>query len=85
MDFARVLVEVSAEDDLPNVLEIEYPPLGNRQGSFRPRTEEEIAAKTLRDVLKVGNTEPNVKGKFVADDDGFTMVGKKINLLPDEL
>ncbi|GKF11608.1 hypothetical protein Tco_0049534, partial [Tanacetum coccineum] len=30
MDFARVLVEVSAEDDLPNVLEIEYPPLGIR-------------------------------------------------------
>nr|GEZ27004.1 hypothetical protein [Tanacetum cinerariifolium] len=30
MDFARVLVEVSAEDDLPNVIEIEYPPLGNR-------------------------------------------------------
>nr|GEW66201.1 hypothetical protein [Tanacetum cinerariifolium] len=30
MDFARVLVEVSSEDDLPNVLEIEYPPLGNR-------------------------------------------------------
>nr|GEU35244.1 hypothetical protein [Tanacetum cinerariifolium] len=30
IDFARVLVEVSAEDDLPNVLEIEYPPLGNR-------------------------------------------------------
>nr|GEW78997.1 hypothetical protein [Tanacetum cinerariifolium] len=30
MDFARVLVEVSAEDDLPNVLEIEYPPLGNK-------------------------------------------------------
>nr|GFA81144.1 hypothetical protein [Tanacetum cinerariifolium] len=30
MDFARVLVEVFAEDDLPNVIEIEYPPLGNR-------------------------------------------------------
>nr|GEY39276.1 hypothetical protein CTI12_AA318980 [Tanacetum cinerariifolium] len=30
IDFARVLVEVSAEDDLPNVIEIEYPPLGNR-------------------------------------------------------
>ncbi|GJX75385.1 putative reverse transcriptase domain-containing protein [Tanacetum coccineum] len=28
IDFARVLVEVSAEEDLPNVLEIEYPPLG---------------------------------------------------------
>nr|GEZ34524.1 hypothetical protein [Tanacetum cinerariifolium] len=30
MDFARVLVEVSAEDDLPNGLEIEFPPLGNK-------------------------------------------------------
>nr|GFD03660.1 P-loop containing nucleoside triphosphate hydrolase [Tanacetum cinerariifolium] len=30
MDFARVLVEFSAENDLPNVIEIEYPPLGNR-------------------------------------------------------
>ncbi|GJS82596.1 hypothetical protein Tco_0749137 [Tanacetum coccineum] len=30
MDFARVLVEVSAEDDLPNIIEIEYLPLGNR-------------------------------------------------------
>nr|GEY86361.1 hypothetical protein [Tanacetum cinerariifolium] len=30
MDFARVLIEVSAEDDLPNILEIKYPPLGNR-------------------------------------------------------
>ncbi|PWA67234.1 hypothetical protein CTI12_AA318980 [Artemisia annua] len=30
LDFARVLVEVSASEDLPNVLEIEYPPMGNR-------------------------------------------------------
>ncbi|PWA92653.1 hypothetical protein CTI12_AA078740 [Artemisia annua] len=30
MDFARVLVEILAEEDLPNVLEIAYPPLGNR-------------------------------------------------------
>nr|GEY15189.1 hypothetical protein [Tanacetum cinerariifolium] len=28
IDFARVLVKVSAEDELPNILEIEYPPLG---------------------------------------------------------
>ncbi|GJW24413.1 RNA-directed DNA polymerase, eukaryota, reverse transcriptase zinc-binding domain protein, partial [Tanacetum coccineum] len=31
LDFARVLVEISANDDLPNVLEIAYPPLGNRE------------------------------------------------------
>ncbi|PWA80419.1 hypothetical protein CTI12_AA196540 [Artemisia annua] len=30
LDFARVLVEVNANEDLPNILEIEYPPLGNR-------------------------------------------------------
>ncbi|PWA58130.1 hypothetical protein CTI12_AA396760 [Artemisia annua] len=30
LDFARVLVGVSAEEELPNVLEISYPPLGNR-------------------------------------------------------
>nr|GEW69226.1 hypothetical protein [Tanacetum cinerariifolium] len=30
LDFARVLVEVSANEDLPSVLEIAYPPLENR-------------------------------------------------------
>ncbi|PWA51582.1 hypothetical protein CTI12_AA463000 [Artemisia annua] len=30
LDFARVLVEVNANEDLPSILEIEYPPLGNR-------------------------------------------------------
>nr|GFB19818.1 hypothetical protein [Tanacetum cinerariifolium] len=30
LDFARVLVEVLAEDDLPCSLEISYPPIGNR-------------------------------------------------------
>ncbi|GKG53764.1 hypothetical protein Tco_0555164, partial [Tanacetum coccineum] len=82
MDFARVLVEVFMEDELRNILEIEYPPLGNRPArvgklevkyqwkcplcthcktfghstlscKVRPRTYEEIAAKTLKDVLKV--------------------------------
>ncbi|GKG50544.1 hypothetical protein Tco_0521644, partial [Tanacetum coccineum] len=27
LDFAKVLVEVNAVDDLPNVLEIAYPPI----------------------------------------------------------
>nr|GFB95960.1 hypothetical protein [Tanacetum cinerariifolium] len=31
LDFARVLVEVSANEELPNVLEIAYPPIGNRE------------------------------------------------------
>nr|GEZ16883.1 hypothetical protein [Tanacetum cinerariifolium] len=65
MDFARVLVEVSADDDLPNVLEIE------------PRSDEEVAAKTLKDVLNVGKSNVMDKGKSVIDDDGFTVVGKK--------
>ena len=30
LDFARCLVEVDAVDELPNSLEISYPPLGNR-------------------------------------------------------
>nr|GEW77816.1 hypothetical protein [Tanacetum cinerariifolium] len=106
MDFTRVLVEVSAEDELPNILEIEYPPLGNRPARVgklevkyqwrpplcthcktfghtmlsckgRPRTEEEIAAKTLRYVLKVGNSDLNGKGKSVDVNDGFTLVGRK--------
>nr|GFB78933.1 hypothetical protein [Tanacetum cinerariifolium] len=92
------------EDELPNILEIEYPPLGNRPArvgklevkyqwrpplcthcktfghtmlshKVRPRTEEEIAAKTLRDVLKVGNSDLNGKGKTVDVNDGFTLVG----------
>nr|GEY84353.1 hypothetical protein [Tanacetum cinerariifolium] len=71
MDFARVLVEVSAEDELPNILEIEYPLL------VRPRTEEVVAAKTLRDVLKVGNSDLNGKGKSMDVNDGFTLVGRK--------
>nr|GFD11465.1 hypothetical protein CTI12_AA318980 [Tanacetum cinerariifolium] len=29
LDFVRVLVEVSADDDLLSVLEIAYPPIGN--------------------------------------------------------
>ncbi|GJZ39108.1 hypothetical protein Tco_0585671 [Tanacetum coccineum] len=30
LDFARVLVEVSAKEEFPHVLEIAYPPIGNR-------------------------------------------------------
>ncbi|GKF43656.1 hypothetical protein Tco_0130208 [Tanacetum coccineum] len=38
LDFARVLVEVSAMDDLPNMLEIAYPPMLEIAffGDFRP-------------------------------------------------
>ncbi|GJU63446.1 putative reverse transcriptase domain-containing protein [Tanacetum coccineum] len=100
MDFARVLVEVSAEEELPNVLEIAYPPLGNRPArvgrlevkyqwrpplcthcksfghttlscKIRPRTEEEIAAKAIKEAIKV-------KDQAAVDkEDGFTTVGRK--------
>ncbi|PWA73621.1 hypothetical protein CTI12_AA263590 [Artemisia annua] len=82
LDFARVLVEVVADDELPNTLEIAYPQLGNRPARVgkleaRSRTEEEIAAKELKAagkgevlVTKMSNTENN-------DNDGFATVGRK--------
>ncbi|GKA11702.1 RNA-directed DNA polymerase, eukaryota, reverse transcriptase zinc-binding domain protein [Tanacetum coccineum] len=106
MDFARVLVEVSADVDLPCSFEIAYPPIGNRPAKVgvldvkyqwkpplcthcktfghstltckvRPITEEEIAAKNLKDMLNVGKSDGDDRGKSVIDDDGFTVVGKK--------
>ena len=105
LDFARVLVEVSAEEDLPSVLEISYPPLGNRPARVgklevkyqwkpplcthcktfghstmvcksRPRTQEEIAAKTIKDAINVKENEVAKRKPVVVDDDGFTTVGK---------
>ncbi|GKA49953.1 RNA-directed DNA polymerase, eukaryota, reverse transcriptase zinc-binding domain protein [Tanacetum coccineum] len=104
LDFARVLVEVSANDDLPSSLEIAYPPLGNRPAKvgvldvkyqwkpplcthcktfghstvsckLRPRTEEEITKKILRDAHKIDRTDADVNGYNNVDDDGFTVVG----------
>ncbi|GJV33900.1 RNA-directed DNA polymerase, eukaryota, reverse transcriptase zinc-binding domain protein [Tanacetum coccineum] len=106
LDFARVLVEVSADVDLPCSLEIAYPPIGNRPAKVgvldvkyqwkpplcthcktfghstlackvRPRTEEEVAAKNLKDMLNVGKSDGDDRGKSVIDEDGFTVVGKK--------
>ncbi|GJX80090.1 RNA-directed DNA polymerase, eukaryota, reverse transcriptase zinc-binding domain protein [Tanacetum coccineum] len=106
LDFARVLVEVSADDDLPSSLEISYPPIGNRPAKVgvldvkyqwklplcthcktfghstlsckvRPRTEEEVAAKNLKDALKIGKPDVEISGKKNVDDDRFTVVGKK--------
>ncbi|GJY28292.1 hypothetical protein Tco_0404059 [Tanacetum coccineum] len=106
LDFARVLVEVSADDDLPSLLEIFYPPIGNRPAKVgvldvkyqwkpplcthcktfghstlscqvRPRTEEEFAANNLKDALKIGKPDVEIRGKKNVDDDGFTVVGKK--------
>ncbi|GKD84209.1 RNA-directed DNA polymerase, eukaryota, reverse transcriptase zinc-binding domain protein, partial [Tanacetum coccineum] len=104
MDFARVLVEVSAEEELPNVLEIAYPPLGSRPArvgrlevkyqwrpplctycksfghttlscKIRPRTKEEIAAKAIKEAIKV--KDPVVVDKCLDKEDGFTTVGRK--------
>ncbi|GKB51609.1 RNA-directed DNA polymerase, eukaryota, reverse transcriptase zinc-binding domain protein [Tanacetum coccineum] len=106
LDFARVLVEVSANDDLPSSLEISYPPIGNRPAKVgvldvkyqwkpplcthcktfghsmlsckvRPRIEEEVAAKNLKDALKIGKLDVEISGKKNVDDYGFTVVGKK--------
>ncbi|GKC09511.1 RNA-directed DNA polymerase, eukaryota, reverse transcriptase zinc-binding domain protein [Tanacetum coccineum] len=43
----------------------------------RPRTEEEIAAKSLRDALKIDRPDSDLSGKKDVDDEGFTVVGKK--------
>nr|GEZ03077.1 hypothetical protein [Tanacetum cinerariifolium] len=76
MDFARVLVEVFAEDDLPNVIEIEYPPLGNMSTHVvRPRTKEEIADKAIKEAIK--SNIPVAIVKNVGSDDGFVTVGRQ--------
>nr|GFA72694.1 hypothetical protein [Tanacetum cinerariifolium] len=106
LDFTRVLVEVSANDDLPSSLEISYPPICNRPAKVgvlyvkyqwkpplcthcktfghttlsckvRPRTKEEIAAKNLRDALKIRKPVVDDSGNNNVDDEGFTVIGKK--------
>ncbi|GKC64910.1 RNA-directed DNA polymerase, eukaryota, reverse transcriptase zinc-binding domain protein [Tanacetum coccineum] len=90
LDFARVLVEVNAKEELPHVLEIAYPFISNRPAKVRklevkyqwrppfcnnavwpsfasckvrPRTEDEVAASKLKEVLKVGGSVID-KGKL---------------------
>nr|GEU94101.1 60S ribosomal protein L27-like [Tanacetum cinerariifolium] len=78
LDFARVLVEVSANDVLPSSLEISYPPIGILLCLVRkPRTEEEIAAKNLRDAFKIRKHVVDDSGNNNVDDEGFTIIGKK--------
>nr|GFA97263.1 hypothetical protein CTI12_AA215700 [Tanacetum cinerariifolium] len=64
LDFARVLVEVSATDVLPETLEIKYPSIGDRPG---------------RDALKVNKSGTDMDSDVKADNDGF-VVGKKNKL-----
>ncbi|GKA85407.1 RNA-directed DNA polymerase, eukaryota, reverse transcriptase zinc-binding domain protein, partial [Tanacetum coccineum] len=106
LDFARDLVEVSADDELPLFLEIEYPVVGDRPArigklvvkyqlkppqclhcktfghstvacKIRPRTKEEIAAKVLKEALKVNKYVGEMDGGVKAGDDDFTTIGKK--------
>nr|GFA06610.1 hypothetical protein [Tanacetum cinerariifolium] len=78
LDFARVLVEVSANDVLPSSLEISYPPIGILLCLVRkPRTKEEIAAKNLRDAFKIRKHVVDDSGNNNVDDEGFTVIGKK--------
>ncbi|GJX75708.1 hypothetical protein Tco_0322519 [Tanacetum coccineum] len=64
LDFARVLVEVSATDDLPNVLEIEYPQIGERPARVGK------LEKSCGNVSAKGNDR-------VDGDDGFVAVGRR--------
>ncbi|GJT77733.1 RNA-directed DNA polymerase, eukaryota, reverse transcriptase zinc-binding domain protein [Tanacetum coccineum] len=114
LDFARVLVEVNAEEELPHVLEIAYPAIGNRPAgvgkldvkyqwqpplcthckSFghstvackvRPRTESEIAAKTLKDAVKESFNDPGSKSLDGESNDGFVTVGRRNKPVKDQM
>ncbi|GJV93158.1 hypothetical protein Tco_1540971 [Tanacetum coccineum] len=80
LDYARVLVEVSANEELPNVLEIEYPPLGNRPAKVRPRTLEEAAAKDSFMGNNVDDSSMNKSKANNMDKDVFVTVGKNNKL-----
>ncbi|GJR91759.1 RNA-directed DNA polymerase, eukaryota, reverse transcriptase zinc-binding domain protein [Tanacetum coccineum] len=81
LDFSRVLVEVSVDDEFPSSLEIAYPPVGNRPARVRPRYEEEIAAQTIKEAINVKGRGVNVNGGNIDNDDGFVIEVGKINRL----
>ncbi|PWA92890.1 hypothetical protein CTI12_AA077870 [Artemisia annua] len=79
LDFARVLVEVSANEDLPEVLEISYPPIGNRPArigkldvKYQWKPPCVLIARLLGTILLVGKG----KSQVVDDNDSFVTVGK---------
>nr|GEV19294.1 hypothetical protein [Tanacetum cinerariifolium] len=78
LDFARVLVEVNANEDLLSVLEIDYPPLGNIHAKVgKPRTEEELATIGKKQGNNVVDNEKKNGDNINMDDDGFVIVGKR--------
>ncbi|PWA46712.1 hypothetical protein CTI12_AA503060 [Artemisia annua] len=81
LDFARVLVEVSANEDLPEVLEISYPPIGNRPARIgkldvKPR-DADVPVNVTQNGDLGGHDNGKGKNQVVVDDsDGFVTVGK---------
>nr|GEU78204.1 hypothetical protein [Tanacetum cinerariifolium] len=102
----RVLVEVSATNELSLVLEIEYPVIGDRPSRIgklevkyewkppqclhcktfgnstsvckvRPKSEEEIAAGIIKDVLNINKCMSGKESSEKMDIDGFIEVEKK--------
>nr|GEX46926.1 hypothetical protein [Tanacetum cinerariifolium] len=79
-NFARVLVEVCANEDLPGVLEIACPPLGNRPAKigkmdvkYYPKTKEELVAASIKHVnivfgVSMVNEDGNGKVKTQVKD-----------------
>ncbi|GKC21517.1 hypothetical protein Tco_1023667 [Tanacetum coccineum] len=78
LNFVRVLVEVNAFDDLLNFLEIKYPQVGKRPARVvRPRTEEEIATKVIKDALKSSDNVSIKRNDDRVDNEGFVIVGRR--------
>nr|GEZ19827.1 reverse transcriptase domain, reverse transcriptase zinc-binding domain protein [Tanacetum cinerariifolium] len=73
LEFARVLVEFSVVDDLPSVLEIAYPPIGNSSTKIgRLDVKYQWKPPLCTHCHTVGHSTMSCK-----DDDGFVIVGKK--------
>nr|GEZ46754.1 hypothetical protein [Tanacetum cinerariifolium] len=81
LDFARVLVEVNAKEELPHVLEIAYPPIGNKPVKVG-KTKDEVDASKLKEVLKGGGSVIDKGDNGNLNEYGFVKVGiKSMHLL----